>query len=56
MEFSRDWLSQYVDLPSTEELSRGLTQVGLALLGPFAVLILGWVIFRTAKPRIPDYI
>jgi lipopolysaccharide transport system permease protein len=36
--------------------SVNLTQVGLALLGPFAVLILGWVIFRTAKPRIPDYI
>jgi len=30
MDFSRDWLSQYVDLPETEELSRGLTQVGLA--------------------------
>lgn len=33
-----------------------LTQVGMALLGPFAVLILGWVIFRATKLRIPDYI
>lgn len=30
MDFSRDWLAQYVDLPELDELCRGLTQVGLA--------------------------
>jgi len=30
VDFSRNWLAQYVDLPSIEELSRGLTEVGLA--------------------------
>jgi phenylalanyl-tRNA synthetase beta chain len=29
VEFSRDWLAQYVDLPPLEELSRGLTAIGL---------------------------
>jgi lipopolysaccharide transport system permease protein len=31
-------------------------QAGLALLGPFAVLILGGMLFNALKPRIPDYI
>jgi lipopolysaccharide transport system permease protein len=31
-------------------------QAGLALLGPFAVLILGGMLFNAVKPRIPDYI
>ena len=33
-----------------------LAQAGLALLGPFVVLILGGVLFNAVKPRIPDYI
>ena len=33
-----------------------LTQAGLALLGPFVVLILGAMLFNAVKPRIPDYI
>ncbi len=31
-------------------------QAGLALLGPFVVLILGGMLFNAVKPRIPDYI
>jgi lipopolysaccharide transport system permease protein len=31
-------------------------QAGLALLGPFMVLILGGMLFNAVKPRIPDYI
>jgi lipopolysaccharide transport system permease protein len=31
-------------------------QAGLALLGPFAVLILGVMLFNAVKPKIPDYI
>lgn len=30
MEFSRNWLADYVELPDLAELSRGLTEVGLA--------------------------
>lgn len=32
------------------------TQVFLALLGPLLILTLGWTLFATVKPRIPDYI
>jgi len=33
-----------------------LEQAGLALLGPFVVLILGGMLFNAVKPKIPDYI
>jgi ABC-type polysaccharide/polyol phosphate export permease len=33
-----------------------LAQAGLALLGPFVVLILGGMLFHAVKPRIADYI
>ncbi len=33
-----------------------LAQAGLALLGPFMVLILGAMLFNAVKPRIADYI
>ena len=33
-----------------------LSTVGLALLGPVVVLVLGGLVFNSVKPRIPDYI
>jgi len=33
-----------------------LAQAGMALLGPFVVLILGGMLFNAVKPRIADYI
>ena len=33
-----------------------LSTVGLALLGPVVVLVLGGLVFTSVKPRIPDYI
>jgi len=32
------------------------SQVSLALLGPAIVLVVGWLLFRTTSPKIPDYI
>jgi lipopolysaccharide transport system permease protein len=52
-------LTQLIDLARETLLYGGaidLARVGLALLGPFTVLVLGVAIFRAVKPRIPDYI
>ena len=34
----------------------GMTELGLALVGPLAILLLGLVVFRVSRDRIPDYI
>ncbi len=33
MDFSRDWIGQYVELPAVDELAAGLTEVGLTVEG-----------------------
>ena len=49
MEFSRNWLADYVELPDLEELSRGLTEVGLTEEGLAERAI--FLVPKTPRPR-----